>query len=249
MKVFLANCNWPEKVNSGQFTDFNCLQSYYFLDKDKCAQQRVKNNAKYRDFILDSGAFSYMNSVNGNNVDWDQYVEQYAHIVSTYNVKNFIEVDIDSIVGLKEVERLRNKLEKMIGRQCIPVWHKSRGLDYWGWMVKNYKYVAVGGIAIKTIKRNEYGIFRHLLDVAHKNGCRVHGLGFTNTTILERYNFDTVDSSSWNTVRFGSISVFRGGKIQTISPPAGKKIDSKAGVEFSFDQWVKFCNYIEYGKC
>lgn len=109
--------------------------------------------------MLDSGAFSYINSKNTNNVNWDEYIESYAEFINNHNIKLFMELDIDSVVGIKEVERLRNKLERLTNKQCIPVWHKSRGKDYWLKMIKEYDYVAIGGIVTKEIKPSEYKYF------------------------------------------------------------------------------------------
>lgn len=109
--------------------------------------------------MLDSGAFSYINGKNTNNVNWDEYIESYAEFINNHNIKLFMELDIDSVVGIKEVERLRNKLERLTNKQCIPVWHKSRGKDYWLKMIKEYDYVAIGGIVTKEIKPSEYKYF------------------------------------------------------------------------------------------
>lgn len=44
--------------------------------------------------------------------DWDAYVSGYADFINRFDVKLFFELDIDNVVGLAEVERLRHKLEK-----------------------------------------------------------------------------------------------------------------------------------------
>ena len=60
-----------------------------------------------------------INGKNTNNVDWDEYIESYAEFINNHNIKLFMELDIDSVVGIKEVERLRNKLERLTNKQCI----------------------------------------------------------------------------------------------------------------------------------
>jgi hypothetical protein len=55
-----------------------------------------------------------------NDIDWDDYVEDYGKFINKYDVKNFFELDIDTIVGLKEVERLRERLEKITMPNPIP---------------------------------------------------------------------------------------------------------------------------------
>lgn len=201
---------------------------------------------------MDSGAFSLLGTQKHKtkNVDWDEYVEQYADVVNKYGIENFIELDLDAIIGIKEVERLRAKLERLTGRQCMPVWHKSRGWGYWLRMVSEYKYVCIGGIAAWDITPNEIGIFRPLLDESRKCNCRVHGLGFTNTTKLVQFPFYSVDSSSWNSgLRWGRLPKFVGGRIVTLDPPKGKRVASHGErlyriLEYSFAEWMKYCYYM-----
>ena len=244
MKLFLVNLIFPDKVNDLSSTDFNLLQSFAFINQ-KFAFERIKNNHRYRDFILDSGAFTYMNGKDGSNVNWDLYVEKYAQVINEYDIDKFIELDIDSVVGLLEVERLRKKLEQLTNKQPIVVWHKSRGVEYWSKMVGQYPYCAIGGIVTREIKSSEYGIFRPLIDEAHRNNAKVHGLGFTNLKLLNQFDFDSVDSSSCNPVRFGAISIFTGNTITNVKVPKGKRIDCNKGIAQSFDAWVQYSNYLE----
>lgn len=222
------------------FTDFYRLESYQNISN----QERKRVN-EYKNFILDSGAFTYLNGT-GGNVNWEQYVDNYADFIIKYKVKNFIELDIDPIVGLKEVERLRAKLEAKVGRQSIPVWHKSRGKQYWLDMVKEYNYVAIGGIVTREIKSIEYKFFHWLLAEAKKQNCKVHGLGFTNLKGLEEYDFYSVDSTSWlSGNRFGSIYKFNGRTMLKFDKPAGTRVKTNETARNNFYEWVKFANYKE----
>ena len=82
-------------------------------------------------------------------------------------------------------------------------------------MVKNYKYVAIGGIR-QEIGKKRYKYFKLFLDEAHKHNCRVHGLGFTRTVDLESIPFDSVDSTTYmNGAKFFEPHRFDGKKIIT----------------------------------
>ena len=82
-------------------------------------------------------------------------------------------------------------------------------------MVKNYKYVAIGGIR-QEIGKKRYKYFKLFLDEAHKHNCRVHGLGFTRTFDLESIPFDSVDSTTYiNGAKFFEPHRFDGKKIIT----------------------------------
>ena len=154
--------------------------------------------------------------------------------------------DIDPIVGLKEVERLRDLLERIAEKKCIPVWHKSRGLEYWKQMVKEYDYVAIGGLVTQEIKRTEYDVFIPLLKIAKENNCKVHGLGFTNLKGMVKYKFYSVDSTSWlSGNKFGSIYFFNGKTMCKIKAPEGKRLKANKAALHNFTEWVKFSKYAE----
>lgn len=197
-------------------------------------------------FMLDSGAYSFMTGTK-MDISWEKYVGMYAEFINENNITHFFELDIDGIVGLDGVEKLRCLLEKETGKKPIPVWHKSRGKDYFVDMCKEYKYVAIGGIVTHEIMPIEYKYFHWFINTAHSLGCKIHGLGFTNTVLLHEYNFDSVDSTAWcRGSRFGEITVFDGrqmvcyGKDRRRLPETSMKIN-----KVCFEEWVKFQKYAD----
>jgi hypothetical protein len=241
VKIYLAGSGWNKICwENYNFYDFYRLESFVYIKGEE------KSISKYKSFLLDSGAFTFMNKNNGV-VDWDDYIVKYANFINTYSVDNFFELDIDSIVGIKEVERLRYKLESLTNKQSIPVWHKSRGLDYWKDMIKKYKYVAIGGIVTKEIKASQHNIFITLLDLAKKQGCKVHGLGFTNLEGLKKYKFYSVDSTSWlSGNRFGSVYWFNGQTMKKQNKKTGQRVITKKTAINNFNEWVKYSKYAEH---
>ena len=244
MKVCLAGSVVLDKkreiINESKFM----LESFYTIK-----EWQVPILKKCDLFLLDSGAFTFLNNFKGT-VNWDEYVEKYANFIKKYNIKYFFELDIDSIVGIKEVERLRNKLEKIVGRKCIPVWHKSRGLDYWKKMVQEYDYVAIGGVVIKEIKPQDYKYFIPLLKIAKENNCKVHGLGFTATKQLKKYHFYSVDSTSWNGItRFNAYDKYDERRHIIYRVPKNdrriKKEERDNALIYSFNEWLKFQKYAD----
>ena len=206
----------------------------------------IFNEIGNENFLLDSGAFSFMNS--GKKVVWDEYITKYIKFINKYDVKYFFELDIDSIVGYENVLKIRKRIENETSKKCIPVWHKSRGLQEWEKMCESYDFVAIGGLAIKHIKKNEYKYLNELIKIAHKKKCKVHGLGFTPMDILQ-YKFDTSDSTSWTmAARAGNIYKFENNRIKTLKRPVefqNLKIDYKKAMEHSLKEWNKFINYVE----
>lgn len=242
MKVCLAGTYCREEmIKKAGMCEF-ALESFWYIKEWQLP--KIKN---CKLFLLDSGAFTFM--INSNKkVDWDEYVNKYAEFINKNDIKYFFELDIDSIVGLKEVERLRNKLEKLTNKKCIPVWHKSRGLEYWKKMTQNYDYVAIGGIVAKEIKPQEYKYFKVLLDIANKNKCKVHGLGFTGVKYLHKYHFFSVDSTAWSSGwRFGTLYKFTGRGFKKIKYD-NKRIKKEKGFEvdtYNYNNWRLFQEYAD----
>jgi len=256
MKLYLAGHNAKFEILKGNIGykwagDYNkiikehrpcILESFYYLRSKEKWVKEVKPFIK--DFMLDSGAFTYLNGC-GEKVDWDQYIEEYAKFIKELNIDLFLELDIDSIVGLKEVERLRKKLEKLTNKKSIPVFHRARGLDYWKKMVKEYDYVAIGGIVTKEIKGSEYDVFFHLLKIAKEQKCKVHGLGFTRIEGLKKYKFYSVDSTAWlYGNRGGFLYLFKNNTLTKIHPK-GKRLKGRIAATHNFCEWLKFSKYAE----
>lgn len=243
MNVFLAGtssreCLFRENMPKPLFV----LESFYYMQ-----EWQLRRMNEWEMFLLDSGAFTYLSGT-ATEVNWEEYVLKYAEFINKYNIKYFFELDIDNIVGLKEVERLRKLLEQKTNKKCIPVWHKSRGLKKWEEICKEYDYVAIGGIVTKEIKQSEYKFFPKLISIAHKNKCKVHGLGFTRTKELHKYPFDSVDSTNWLVAsRFGQVQYFNGTYMDKIQRPPNTKMKHYKQVDdFVFSEWVKFQKYAKY---
>lgn len=241
MKIYLAGSGWNRTCwEDFNFYDFNRLESFVYIKGEE------KNIPKYKSFLLDSGAFTFMKMAKNNSINWDDYVIKYAQFIKQYDVKLFFELDIDNLVGLQEVERLRDLLEKETGRKCIPVWHKSRGLEYWDKMISEYDYVAVGGIVTKEIKREHYDIFHTLIRMAKEKNCRVHGLGFTSIKGMQKYKFYSVDSTAWlSGNRFGGVCRFNGKTMEKYKRPEGYRMKHINTAINNFNQWVKFAKYAD----
>ena len=196
-------------------------------------------------FLLDSGAFTFMNS-NKKQINWDDYLTEYINFINKYDIQYFFELDIDSVVGLKEVERLRYRLEKETNKKCIPVWHFNRGKDYFIKMCKEYDYVAFGGIITDGVKTKD--ILKYLpwfVKTAHENNCKIHALGLTCKGI-EKYGVDSSDSTSWKSGgRFGQLYIFDGKHINQISYNNKRITDYRKADIHNLKEWVKYAKYLD----
>lgn len=220
-----------------------CLETFFNGEKT-C--EKVLNNVGVENFLLDSGAFSYMSGAKCSKEMLLEYLDKYINFINKHNIKYFFELDVDTIFGIEFVEQMRKKLEKETQKQCIPVWHKSRGIQYWKDMCKDYKYIAIGGLVFH-VKKQEYPLIKKMVDYAYYNGVKVHGLGFTKTKELKNYKFYSVDSASWTkSAALGQQIHFFNGEYITSRQlqKNNKKANLSKLVSHNMGEWVKFQKYM-----
>lgn len=244
MKVFLAIGSIPKETQPYLYPLFlkskYLLQSFYYIKESEI--QFIKNSEM---FLLDSGAFTFLNSKK-SNIDIDNYLDRYIEFINRYNVEYFFEMDTDIIHGLSKVEKMRCRLEQKTGKKCIPVWHKGRGLQYYFDLCKNYDYIAIGGIVTKEIKQSEYIFFPKLLNIAKKYNCKVHGLGFTRTNLLNKYKFYSVDSTSWNSCfTYGNIYKYTNERIKQIKFKDKRLKCYTSGAVNNLKEWIKYQKFAD----
>lgn len=244
MKIFLAGTDllkdYPQELQKSKFN----LASFYNIQ-----EWQMPFFKSCESFLLDSGAFTFMNSHKGG-VDFEEYVERYAEFINKHEIEKFFELDVDCVKGYPKVLEYRKRLEFLTGKQVIPVWHKTRGIDDFKRMCSEYNYVAIGGIVSKEIKPEQYIAFPSMITEAHRRGAKIHGLGFTSTSYFDRIKFDTVDSTTWNVGgKFGNICVFNEQTYmkQRIQPRLENKrcVKQKDLMIHNWNEWIKFQKYAE----
>lgn len=250
MDLYLAGEHEVKNGKTAESKGVMILESYIYARDNKHIKRLIPT---FKSFLLDSGAFTFMIQARKSKVslDWDAYIEQYAAFINEFNVSLFFELDIDRIVGLKEVERLRSKLEALTGKRSIPVWHKSRGLDYWKQICRDYEYVsfsASGKNDSSEWVRSPTGVrvMKQLVDIAGSNEAKVHALGYTKLSTLKHVKFHSVDSTSWLMGnRGGFLYFFTGSDIVKRMKPEGKRLKAREAAIHNFGEWVKFQQYAE----
>lgn len=198
MRLYLAGAIehamvFEENRRKDFLTDLNVLISYAYVTK-ACPQyyECCKN------ILMDSGAFSVMNNKKmRDKFNPMEYCKKYAEHVKEYNIKDFVELDIESIYGFEIYRDCLHQLQDITGREPIYVFHKWRGIDYFRELVKQKNYIALGDVSVGAGSRELYKYFPWFIEEAHKNNCKIHGLAFTALKDLQFMNFDSVDSSSW----------------------------------------------------
>jgi hypothetical protein len=242
MKIYLAATMSQNKIIGDYCRQnaarINMLESFYYI-----RPWQIELLSFLKSFMLDSGAFTFMNGQ--TVVNWKEYVKEYGNFVKRYNIKNFIELDIDKVVGWNQYLDLKKMLEDISGRSPIPVFHRHHGKDYFLELVSKNKYIAIGGIAARVIKPSEHRYFSWFINEAHKAGAKIHGLGFTHLKGLEMYPFDTVDSSSWlSSGRYGYLYQYKDGSLISRKARQNERL-KREGELYTFKAWIKYAEYME----
>lgn len=243
-KIFLAGVSSVKNTITPYFTPHYILESFMYLkSKHKSTLNHIDWCLKADEFLLDSGAFTFMNKSKKTSSFSDEalweYINSYIDFINQYDIKYFFEMDIDCVVGYDKVKEIRKYIEEKTNKKVIPVWHRDRGIQDFHDTCKEYKYVAIGGIASKEIKQSEYDFLCELCNIAHDYGCKIHGLGYSPLSVLNGREcpFDTIDSTTWIGHRFGHYFNLKDEKLykEKDSNLNWRELDQK-----SFDYWVKF---------
>ena len=250
MKVYLAGvAPWRE---DGLYDDAikekrpYILESFYYANAD--TERLIP---QYGDFLLDSGAFTFMGGFNfrdnSNGTDFFEYAERYSDFINKNKVEKFFELDVDVCIGYDKVKELRRFIEKKTNRQIIPVWHSTRGKEDFIRCCDEYPYVALGGIVGGEWNPKAEKCIPWFISEAHKRGAKIHGLGFTKLGLLPKFHFDSVDSTAWTTGnRFGYIYYFDGTTMRKIDKPQNHRIgDYRTAAIINFEEWVKYQKYAD----
>lgn len=180
------------------------LVSYYYIEpflKERTA-------FKYRDWVLDSGAFSAHNS--GVEIKLQSYIDFCKRIME--EDKTLTEVFALDVIGdpkasLKNTEEMWRQ-----GVPAIPCYHANEPEDFLLAMAKDYPKIALGGVAMQK------GEIKH--DWAEQCFARiwpkkVHGFAFGSMNGIMTVPWHSVDSTNWEIgplafgrwERFGAMSV------------------------------------------
>jgi len=198
--------------------------------------------------MMDSGAYSYISALskkeNSVDIDWWEFAEQYATYVRENEVKRYIGLDLDSLVGYEKTVNIREFLEDEVGWPPIPVWHPNRGKQAFRDMSEEYPRVALGGFPWREIPEDKWHVLPWFINEAHKRNARIHALGFQPTTDrLEMYPFDSTDSMNWKWAGiFGELYKWDGRRMSQHDHEG--TFDSQKR-KHNLREWVKYARYFD----
>lgn len=201
------------------------LISYYYLRNNDNLLEKIINDNEI-EVIVDSGLFSYYNSVEITEEEVIKYSNEYINFIEKYCnndvFKSFFELDFD-LIGYDYktfVKPFQNRLLSITDKMIL-ICQKRRTIDDIDEMLtKNIKTIAIPFAS--SIERN-YFDYHLIIDKAHKKNIRVHLLGCSTPKYL-RFA-EQSDSSSWfMSAAMGEEARMINKKIQTFHYTESDKI-------------------------
>jgi len=173
------------------------LVSYVYLE----SFLKAKQGFIYRDWALDSGAFSAHNS--GNEIDLQKYIDTCKRLQE--EDKTLVEVYALDVIGdwkasIKNCEKMWKQ-----GVEAIPCFHVGEPDHVLKGIAKDYPKIALGG-CVGFRRRDEWAqeCFNRVWPK------RMHGFGFGSERSTMALPFDSVDATTWEVgpCKFGKWAMF-----------------------------------------
>lgn len=195
------------------------LESYHYIHKASYVKKIRKDGKKV---FLDSGAFSaFTKGVKVDIKKYCRYIQENEDIIECASVLDAIGDPQGTFENQAEMERL--------GTRPLPCFHYGEDERYLEYYVANYEYITLGGMVPISTPQLKFWLDRlwekYLTDGAGRPKIQVHGFGLTTLSLMERYPWYSVDSSSWVQIAAnGNILVPKHGAIPiSDSSPMRKK--------------------------
>lgn len=198
---------WLTKITSelhNNSYDTSMMLSYWYhknINIDEVLSYHF--NKPYPDIIIDSGAFTAMTK--GVEISLDDY----QNWLVINNIKKYINLDVignDELTYKNQIDMEKN------GFNPIPVFHNGSDKKYLKlYLSKEYKTIALGALVKLSLKTSD-NFIKSCFKI--DNNKRFHGLGVGNWHLIKKYNWQSVDSSSYGaSFRFGNKIEFLDGKF------------------------------------
>lgn len=198
------------------------LMSYHYLQTKNINTDMY--TSKGIKFLIDSGAFTYMNDEKYNErtvEEWEAHIHRYLDWARNHREIIFAiaSLDLEYLVGGDIVQEWNEKyFEPFMLETGIPVcfvWHSDGSKLTWEQYCQRYPYVGVSWSTDDGSGGLKNGL--KLLQTAEKYNTVVHGMAMTRTSLLTKLPFYTVDSTTWMVgVQYGEVNWWRGNKMSRL---------------------------------
>ena len=167
------------------------LESYHYVHKQNHVDRMRNNKVK---IFLDSGAFSAFTQ--GVDIDIDGYIE---YIKQNHDIIECSSV-LDGIGDPLKTYQNQCYMESK-GTRPLPCFHYGEDERYLEYYIEKYDHITLGGMVPISTKPLRLWLdtlwHKYLTDSAGRPKLKVHGFGLTTMSLMKRYPWYSVDSSSW----------------------------------------------------
>lgn len=192
-----------------------CLISFFYLRKNQALYDLLVND-KDINIVVDSGLYSFFNSVEINEIEARKYSEEYIKFVSENcrhdNFVGFFELDFD-LIGLDYYEFVKPYQARLLELtdKIILIMQKKRTMqDLDEMLEKDIKTIA---IPFSSNKERKYFDYISIIDKAHSKNKGVHLLGCATVKYLPLC--EQSDSNTWQfAAAFGEQIFLIDGKLK-----------------------------------
>lgn len=216
--IFFAGCESNKLKDELVFAGcLNVLVTYVHL-RNKSKDNARKTLAPFRNVILDSGGFTFIQRMRAGETISDQEVKDYnrEYIEFCDEMKDTFNwvFEFDMNAQISEQYR-RDSIDEMNHRgiRVVPVIHEItdlKKLDQMGYF--DHDLVALAG---KLTGNSLSGPIIPFFNECRKRGVMVHGLAATDEQSITTAPYATVDSSSWLAgSRYGCTYIFQNGRLK-----------------------------------
>ena len=193
--------DWQKLINKRLLSFWNYINNEFNIPF--AFEESMKNKI---DIFLDSGAFSAFTQ----NIQID--IDEYINFIKEHQSNLEVYANLD-VIGSPKGTWMNQKIMERAGLNPLPCFHYGEDIKWLNRYLKSgYEYIALGGmVPISTrdlIKWLDILFSDYLTDSNGYPIIKVHGFGLTSLTLMLRYPWFSVDSTSWvMTGRMGSIYV------------------------------------------
>ena len=180
----------------------NVLTSFYYQKK---GLKELKND--FENIFIDSGGFTARkNNIEINLKEYGDFLKEnkdYIFTAANLDVNN-LETQLENQKYLEQIYPI------------LPVYHyaeySQKRYDLFENYCKNYKYVAVGGVAGQNLSKNRMiNYLNFCFKTSLKYKTKIHGFGMASLELLKNYPFYSTDSTTWiQPGRFGTCILYNG---------------------------------------
>jgi hypothetical protein len=196
------------RERSGSYSSTGIMSSYWFLESGKEINMynEVLDGHTTKDpnfqplLMIDSGAYSAFTK--GKQIDLDEYIKFCHDLKSKMPSAIYVNLDVISRDGSAGRESYQNYLTmRNAGLDPLPVFHLHSELKWLHKYLERTDYIAIGAVVAKKSSAKKLAcldeLWEHLVGLDRMPICKVHGMGVTSFSLMARYPWFSIDSTSW----------------------------------------------------